>query len=206
MCGGRGDIQQVQRSFLGQVMTSRPCPQCHGFGVTIPHPCLECSGDGRIQTRRTVTVKIPQGVDTGTRIQLAGQGEVGFGGGPPADLYLEVLVLAHPAFERLGDDLHCTVTIPMTAATIRAARSAAAKIGHRRDRGGAGAYAAGGAARTASSCRWKASVFSSSSGPPTYRREPPPTISGRSGTSAGGRGGGLTERSTSNSRPLSLRR
>jgi len=120
MCGGRGDIQQVQRSFLGQVMTSRPCPQCHGFGVTIPHPCLECSGDGRIQTRRTLTVKIPQGVDTGTRIQLAGQGEVGFGGGPPADLYLEVLVLAHPAFERLGDDLHCTVTIPMTAAALGA--------------------------------------------------------------------------------------
>ena len=120
MCGGRGDIQQVQRSFLGQVMTSRPCPQCHGFGVTIPHPCPECSGDGRVQTRRTLTVKIPPGVDTGTRIQLAREGEVGFGGGDPGDLYLEVLVLDHPLFARRGDDLHCTLNIPMTAAALGA--------------------------------------------------------------------------------------
>ncbi len=120
MCGGRGDIQHVQRSFLGQVMTSRPCPQCHGFGITIPHPCPECSGDGRVQTRRTLTVKIPPGVDTGTRIQLRGEGEVGFGGGAAGDLYLEVLVLDHPLFARSGDDLHCTLNIPMTAAALGA--------------------------------------------------------------------------------------
>ena len=123
MCGGRGDIQHVQRSFLGQVMTTRPCPQCHGFGITIPHPCYECSGDGRVQTRRSLTVKIPPGVDTGTRIQLTGEGEVGFGGGQPGDLYLEVLVLDHPAFERRGDDLHCTLNIPMTAAALGASVS-----------------------------------------------------------------------------------
>ncbi len=120
MCGGRGDIQHVQRSFLGQVMTSRPCPQCLGFGTVIPHPCHECSGDGRVQTRRTLTVSIPPGVDTGTRIQLAGEGEIGHGGGPPGDLYLEVLVLDHPLFHRRGDDLHCTVTLPMTAAALGA--------------------------------------------------------------------------------------
>ena len=120
MCNGRGDIQHVQRSFLGQVMTSRPCPQCHGFGTVIPHPCHECSGDGRVQTRRTLTVRIPPGVDTGTRIQLAGEGEVGFGGGDPGDLYLEVLVLEHVLFHRRGDDLHCTVTLPMTAAALGA--------------------------------------------------------------------------------------
>jgi molecular chaperone DnaJ len=120
MCNGRGDIQHVQRSFLGQVMTTRPCPECHGFGITIPHPCHECSGDGRVRTRRSLTVKIPVGVDTGTRIQLAGEGEVGFGGGPPGDLYLEVLVLDHPMFERRGDDLHCTLNIPMTAAALGA--------------------------------------------------------------------------------------
>ena len=120
MCGGRGDIQHVQRSFLGQVMTSRPCPQCLGFGTVIPHPCHECSGDGRVQTRRTLTISIPPGVDTGTRIQLAGEGEVGYGGGPPGDLYLEVLVLEHPLFHRRGDDLHCTVTLPMTAAALGA--------------------------------------------------------------------------------------
>lgn len=121
MCGGRGDIQHVQRSFLGNVMTSRPCPQCHGFGTVIPHPCVVCSGDGRVQTRRTLSVRIPPGVDTGTRIQLAGEGEVGFGGGEPADLYLEVAVTEHPMFHRQGDDLHCTVTLPMTAAALGAA-------------------------------------------------------------------------------------
>ena len=118
MCKGRGEIQQVQRSFLGQVMTSRPCPQCHGFGTTIPHPCPECSGDGRVRTRRTLTVQIPPGVDTGTRIQLSGEGEVGPNGGPAGDLFVEVVVTAHEFFERHGDELHCAVTVPMTAAAL----------------------------------------------------------------------------------------
>lgn len=82
MCRGRGEVSQVTRSFLGQVMTSRPCPQCQGFGTVVPTPCPECAGDGRIRSRRTLTVKIPAGVDNGTRIQLAGEGEVGPGGGP----------------------------------------------------------------------------------------------------------------------------
>ena len=96
MCQGRGDIQHVQRSFLGQVMTSRPCPQCRGYGTVIPHPCRECSGEGRVRSRRSLTVRIPAGVDTGTRIQLAGEGEVGPGGGAPGDLYVEILVLDPP--------------------------------------------------------------------------------------------------------------
>jgi molecular chaperone DnaJ len=118
MCHGRGDIQQVQRSFLGQVMTSRVCPQCGGFGTVVRHPCPECSGDGRVRTRQTLQVRIPAGVDTGTRIQLASQGEVGPGGGPPGDLYVEVVERPHPVFVRRGDDLHCTVPIPMTAAAL----------------------------------------------------------------------------------------
>ena len=118
MCKGRGEIQQVQRSFLGQVMTSRPCPQCQGFGTTIPHPCPECSGDGRVRTRRTLTVQIPPGVDTGTRIQLSGEGEVGPNGGPAGDLFVEVVVTAHELYERHGDELHCAVTVPMTAAAL----------------------------------------------------------------------------------------
>lgn len=118
MCKGRGEVQQVQRSFLGQVMTSRPCPTCQGFGSTIPHPCHECAGDGRVRTRRTITIKVPPGVDTGTRIQLTGEGEVGPNGGPAGDLYVEVLVQAHPVFERQGDELHCAVTLPMTAAAL----------------------------------------------------------------------------------------
>ncbi len=118
ICKGRGEVQQVQRSFLGQVMTSRPCPQCAGFGTVIAHPCVECAGDGRIRTRRSLTVKIPAGVDTGTRIQLTGEGEVGSGNGPAGDLYIEVTERPHAMFQRHGDDLHCTVTLPMTAAAL----------------------------------------------------------------------------------------
>jgi molecular chaperone DnaJ len=117
-CGGQGEVSQVQRSFLGQVMTTRPCPQCHGFGTINPRPCGECSGDGRVRTRRSLSIKIPAGVDSGTRIQLSGQGEVGPGGGPPGDLYVELFVRPHPVFTRQGDDLHCTVAIPMVAAAL----------------------------------------------------------------------------------------
>jgi molecular chaperone DnaJ len=118
ICRGRGEVQQVSRSFLGQVMTSRPCAACQGFGTVIPSPCGECGGEGRVRTRRSLTVKVPPGVDTGTRIQLAGQGEVGAGGGPPGDLYVEIVEVPHAQFERQGDDLHCTVTLPMTAASL----------------------------------------------------------------------------------------
>ena len=118
MCAGRGEISQVQRSFLGQVMTTRPCPQCNGFGSVIPRPCQECAGDGRVRSRKTLTIKVPAGVDTGTRIQLAAQGEVGSGGGPAGDLYVEVLERPHEIFTREGDDLHCTLTLPMTAAAL----------------------------------------------------------------------------------------
>ena len=118
MCKGHGEIQNVQRSFLGQVMTARPCPQCQGFGTTIVHPCVECAGDGRVRTRATIGVQIPPGVDTGTRIQLAGRGEVGPGGGEPGDLYVEVVQTPHPVFERRGDDLVCTVEVPMTSAAL----------------------------------------------------------------------------------------
>ncbi|MFC6086473.1 molecular chaperone DnaJ [Sphaerisporangium aureirubrum] len=118
MCHGRGEISQVTRSFLGQVMTARPCPQCGGFGSIIQHPCQECSGDGRVRTRRTIKVRIPAGVEDGTHIQLAGEGEIGPGGGPPGDLFLEIVERAHQIFERRGDDLHCTVQIPMTAAAL----------------------------------------------------------------------------------------
>ncbi|MEO5608536.1 MAG: molecular chaperone DnaJ [Ornithinibacter sp.] len=120
VCAGRGEIQQVQRSFLGQVMTTRPCMTCQGFGQIITDPCYECSGDGRVRTRRTLTLKVPAGVDTGTRIQLAGEGEVGHGAGPAGDLYVEVAVQPHGTFQRRGDDLHASVEVPMTAAALGA--------------------------------------------------------------------------------------
>lgn len=117
-CGGAGEVAHVQRSFLGEIRTLRPCAACRGFGTIIPDPCRECGGDGRVRTRRTLTVKIPAGVDTGTRVQLAGQGEVGPGGGPAGDLYVEIQVARHPVFTRQGNDLHCSVTVPMTAAAL----------------------------------------------------------------------------------------
>ncbi len=118
VCQGRGEVQQVTRSFLGQVMTARPCAACQGFGTVIPQPCPDCGGDGRVRTRRGLKVKIPAGVDTGTRIQLSGEGEAGPGGGPPGDLYVEIVERPHPTFRRQGDELHCTVTVPMTAAAL----------------------------------------------------------------------------------------
>ncbi|EQD83387.1 molecular chaperone DnaJ [Saccharopolyspora erythraea NRRL 2338] len=117
-CGGRGEVQSVQRSFLGQVMTSRPCPVCRGFGEVITDPCQQCSGDGRVRARRTITVKIPAGVGDGMRVRLAGEGEVGPGGGPPGDLFVEVEELPHERFTRDGADLHCNVEVPMTAAAL----------------------------------------------------------------------------------------
>ncbi|MGL4173689.1 MAG: molecular chaperone DnaJ [Actinomycetota bacterium] len=118
VCGGRGQVQQMQRSFMGNVMTSRPCGTCQGFGTVIAHPCVQCSGDGRVRSRRTMTIKIPPGVDSGTRIQLVGEGEVGPGNGPAGDLFVEMAVAQHPSFVRRGDDLHATVVLPMTAATL----------------------------------------------------------------------------------------
>jgi molecular chaperone DnaJ len=117
-CGGAGEVQSVQRTILGQVVTARPCPACSGYGTVIPSPCGKCGGDGRVRTRRKLTVKIPPGVEDGMRIRLAGQGEVGPGGGPAGDLYVEIHEKTHDVFTRDGDDLHCKIKLPMTAAAL----------------------------------------------------------------------------------------
>ncbi|GIG27539.1 molecular chaperone DnaJ [Cellulomonas marina] len=118
VCGGRGSVQRVARSFLGQVMTTQPCAACQGFGSVIAEPCTDCSGEGRVRSRRTLSVDVPAGVDTGTRIKLTGQGEVGPAGGPAGDVYLEVRERRHETFVREGDDLHATLAVPMTAAAL----------------------------------------------------------------------------------------
>jgi molecular chaperone DnaJ len=118
ICDGRGEVQTVQRSFLGQVVTARVCPNCRGFGEIIPDPCRQCGGDGRVRSRREVAVRIPAGVADGMRVRLANQGEVGPGGGPAGDLYVEVEEEPHELFTRDGADLHCTVQLPMTAAAL----------------------------------------------------------------------------------------
>jgi molecular chaperone DnaJ len=120
ICHGTGSIQRAVRSLLGNVMTSSPCGSCRGYGTIIATPCVTCQGQGRVRARRTVPVDIPAGVDTGLRLQMPGSGEAGPAGGPNGDLYLEMKVRHHDVFSRDGDDLLCTLTVPMTDAILGA--------------------------------------------------------------------------------------
>ncbi|MEN9620267.1 MAG: molecular chaperone DnaJ [Actinomycetota bacterium] len=118
ICRGSGQIQRTVRSLLGNVMTSSPCGTCRGYGTVIPSPCPTCAGQGRVRARRAIPVDIPAGVDTGVRIQLPSQGEVGPAGGPNGDLYLEIKVKTHETFSRNGDDLLATIEVQMTDAIL----------------------------------------------------------------------------------------
>ena len=118
ICKGRGETQQVARSILGQVMTSRPCANCQGFGSVITDPCGECAGDGRVRARKSIPIKIPAGVETGNRIQLSGQGEVGPGGGAAGDLYVEIIEVPHDFIIREESNLHISISIPVTSAAV----------------------------------------------------------------------------------------
>ncbi len=120
LCHGAGSVQRMTRTLLGQMVTNQTCNSCHGFGTVIPNPCLNCQGDGRVRKQRTMKIRIPAGVSDGTRIQLSSQGEVGPGGGPAGDLFVEVMVTRHEVFQRDGDNLRAAVSVPMTAATLGA--------------------------------------------------------------------------------------
>jgi molecular chaperone DnaJ len=99
-------------------MTSRPCGSCQGFGSVISDPCTECAGDGRVRSRKTIPIKIPAGVETGNRIQLSGQGEVGPGGGNAGDLYVEIVEIPHEYLVREENNLHISIAVPMTSAAL----------------------------------------------------------------------------------------
>src|SRR5271169_7202338 len=114
MCGGAGRVRHAQGFFT----LERTCPGCQGRGQMIEDPCPSCSGSGRVTRERTLAVNIPQGVEDGTRIRLAGEGEAGVRGGPPGDLYIFLSMGAHPFFQRDGADLHCRVPVSMVTATI----------------------------------------------------------------------------------------
>lgn len=120
ICHGAGQVQRPVRSFLGQMMTVETCAACRGFGTTIPDPCIDCNGQGRVRERISKQLKVPAGVASGTRIHLASQGEAGPGGGPNGDLYVEIEVRRHKIFEREGVDLHASMNVPMTAAALGA--------------------------------------------------------------------------------------
>ncbi|ARJ04944.1 chaperone protein DnaJ 2 [Cnuibacter physcomitrellae] len=118
VCRGSGQIQRTVRSLLGNVVTSAPCGTCRGYGTVIPYPCNTCQGQGRVRARRTIPVDIPAGVESGLRLQLPGQGEVGPAGGPQGDVYLEIKVRHHDVFSRADDDLLCTLEVQMWDAVL----------------------------------------------------------------------------------------
>src|SRR6516162_2740942 len=114
LCGGAGRVRQAQGFFT----LERTCPGCQGRGQMIEDACASCSGSGRVRRERTLSVNIPQGVEDGTRIRLAGEGEAGFRGGPSGDLYIFLSLSAHPFFQRDGADLYCRVPISMVTAAL----------------------------------------------------------------------------------------
>jgi molecular chaperone DnaJ len=113
-CAGQGRVRHAQGFFT----LERTCPNCQGRGQVIESPCPSCSGSGRVIRERTLSVNIPPGVEDGTRIRLAGEGEAGVRGGPAGDLYIFLSIGAHPFFQREGADLHCRVPISMVTAAL----------------------------------------------------------------------------------------
>jgi len=115
-CRGRGQLHYQQGFFS----ISRTCPDCQGAGQVVREKCAECRGRGRMERTRTIDVRIPPGVDSQTRMRVAGEGEAGGNGGPPGDLYIVLEVKEHPFFERRGADLYCTIPISVAQAALGA--------------------------------------------------------------------------------------
>jgi molecular chaperone DnaJ len=113
-CGGAGRVRATQGFFT----VERTCTSCGGMGKTIKDPCRTCAGSGRVRKEKTLAVNIPAGVEDGTRIRVSGEGEVGVRGGGAGDLYIFVSIKEHPIFARDGADIHCSIPIRMTTATL----------------------------------------------------------------------------------------
>jgi molecular chaperone DnaJ len=113
-CGGAGQVRVAQGFFSIQ----QTCPNCGGSGTLIQKPCRECAGRGRVRKTKTLSVKVPAGVDNGDRIRLAREGEAGRNGGPPGDLYVDISVKTHPIFTREGQNLSCEVPISFATAVL----------------------------------------------------------------------------------------
>src|SRR5580692_1808461 len=114
MCGGQGRVRHSQGFFT----LERTCPNCQGRGQSIDSPCASCAGSGRVTRERTLSVNIPAGVEDGTRIRLASEGEAGVRGGPPGDLYIFLSIGSHEFFQRDGADLHCRVPISLVTEAL----------------------------------------------------------------------------------------
>jgi molecular chaperone DnaJ len=113
-CRGAGQVRVSQGPFS----IAQTCPRCHGSGKTVANPCPSCNGAGRIKHQKTLSVKIPAGVDEGDRVRLSGEGEAGVNGGPPGDLYVQVHLKPHAVFQRDHDDLHCEMPVSFSTAAL----------------------------------------------------------------------------------------
>lgn len=117
-CGGQGRVQAARQTMFGTMMSVVECPDCSGVGTRIEDPCEDCLGEGRRTGERSLTVEVPAGVDTGTRLKLTGKGAAGQRGAPGGDVYVEIRVKDDERFQRVGDDLHHRITVGFTEATF----------------------------------------------------------------------------------------
>ncbi|MEG1971992.1 MAG: DnaJ C-terminal domain-containing protein, partial [Oscillospiraceae bacterium] len=117
-CGGSGQIKSTERTFLGMVQTTKACPYCQGRGKTIKSPCKKCSGRGRVEVPKKLTVTVPGGIDDGQTFTLRGQGDAGINGGPAGDANVTVSVKPHNFFERDGFDVWCEIPLTFTQAAL----------------------------------------------------------------------------------------
>jgi len=113
-CRGAGQVRVSQGPFS----IAQTCPRCHGSGKMVAHPCAACGGAGRVKHQKTLSVRIPSGVDEGDRVRLSGEGEAGVNGGPPGDLYVQVHLKPHSVFQRDHDDLHCEMPVSFANAAL----------------------------------------------------------------------------------------
>jgi molecular chaperone DnaJ len=119
-CQGTGQVRVTQRTPLGQFQSIKTCPECGGEGQIIDSPCPECHGRGRARKVRTLQIKVPGGVDSDSRLRIGGEGEMGFRGGEPGDLYVFITVRPHEIFERRGDDVYLEVPVTFKQAALGA--------------------------------------------------------------------------------------
>ena len=120
VCGGTGQIKQMQTTILGQMQTVRTCTNCHGTGEVIPEPCVDCKGKGKVKRQVRISVKIPAGIDENQTIVLRGEGEPGEKGGDKGDLYITIHLKRHNIYTRKGQDVLCEIPITFTQATLGA--------------------------------------------------------------------------------------
>lgn len=117
-CGGTGQVRKVQRQGFAQFVSISACPRCGGRGKVIENPCEDCNGSGKNRVNKRISVRVPPGVDTGSRLRIAGEGGAGERGGPPGDLYVVIRVKEHEFFKREGNDLFCDIPVRFAQAAL----------------------------------------------------------------------------------------